>query len=371
MGIFADIGLRNAEGEVDSTGIIDQMISIAETGSPNISGVPLGLSIPEGDLDHFKPSNGIEAHKEQFQQFHKINIEFYKKVVAALDVEAVNVLKSIGVTDPTQPIVDFTKQIKENFEPLLPGVDDVELVVLSKIDVVLASAEPITEFFNEVRETDPEELSDLSIEPLTDVLEVILEGNLDSDQIQALKDKIEEEKEDLLGTLQGSLPELSEVEIPVPDLTAGIPNPIIPVEAIGLLEVPNVDPTKLIETLMSEGPPPGVLKFITDFFKKMMEEVMKTIGLMSVPGAVQTEFVFTVLPGGIQAIIDFFMEKVLGPIVGALRDSFPGIEEHIIPASFFAALLLNVIKMIIVVIVGILLGSGLVAFGIGKALGLI
>ena len=73
MGIFADIGLRNAEGEVDSTGIIDQMISIAETGSPNISGVPLGLSIPEGDLDHFKPSNGIEAHKEQFQQFHKIN----------------------------------------------------------------------------------------------------------------------------------------------------------------------------------------------------------------------------------------------------------------------------------------------------------
>ena len=38
-----------------------------------------------------------------------------------LNIEAVNILKPIGITDPTQPIVDLINNLREQFESLIPS----------------------------------------------------------------------------------------------------------------------------------------------------------------------------------------------------------------------------------------------------------
>jgi hypothetical protein len=50
---------------------------------------------------------------------------------------------------------------------------------------------------------------------------------------------------------------------------------------------------------------------------------------------------------------------------------WPDISQYTIPAASFLAMFKKVIPMVIVGVVGILIGPGLVTFGLGQLLGLI
>ena len=123
MGVLDDIGYLE-DGELTSAAVqgqINSMITIAKLGGVELMGTPIGLGVPEGDLDYLSIKTDLEEHEEDFPQFHKIYLNFYKQVVTILNIEAVNVLKAIGVTDPTQPIVDLIVNLEAQFEGIVPA----------------------------------------------------------------------------------------------------------------------------------------------------------------------------------------------------------------------------------------------------------
>ena len=81
--------------------------------------------------------------------------------------------------------------------------------------------------------------------------------------------------------------------------------------------------------------------------------------------------ILSYLADGVGGLINFIMDKLLGPIRKALLESWPDIEEYLIPASFFTGLLLTIMKIVVIVVIGVLVGSGLIVFSAAKTLKLI
>lgn len=360
MGVLDDIGYLK-DGELTSTAVqgqINSMITIARLGGIDLMGVPIGLSVPEGDLNYLSIETDLEAHEEKFPQFHKIYLNFYKQVVTILNIEAVNILKPIGITDPTQPIVDLINNLREQFESLIPSDIDAGVLVINVLPALTdkETIKSFTEFLESVASTS--NLSNIDLEPLEEVVDKIFQSQPEvGDEI---KSKIEEEKETVLSGVKESAEKLfSNFSQEIPEFK--VPDPLFNLQTIGF---DDFDLSEIPPSLFSIGEPPGVIGFLINFLKKMVAEIIIAIAAMQ---AAAFE-VIGYLADGVTGLINFIIDKLLGPIRKSLLESWPDIEKYIIPASFFTGLLLTIMKIVVVVVIGILIGSGLVVFGAAKTL---
>jgi hypothetical protein len=339
------------------------MITIANVGPPTLMGVPIGMNVPNTDMSYLSITDGLEQHEEDFPQFHGTYISFMGIATKVLNLEAVNVLKPFGLTDPTQPLVDLINNIKSNFGEVIPASIDIDVLLIAKLPKIATKIEDFIGFLNDL--IDAPSIADVPLERLNSILDTIFEDNPTA--LQNIKTKITESKESILGNMKqkaiqffegltGSMPEIS---IPDPLIGMGLIFPGLP----SLPEIPAV--------LFSPGPPPGILGFLVNFLKSMVAEVTAKISeMLGFPIPTVADLV-SAIADGIEGVISFFIDQLLGPIKKALFDSWPDIEDHALPASFFSGFLLTALKIIIVAIVGVLLGPGLISFGIAKTLKLI
>ena len=364
MGILDDIGYL-VDGELSANAVqgqIESMITISSLGPPTLMGVPLGIGVPNSDLSYMSVTGTLDEHEERFPQFHGININFMKSAVQVLNLQPVNVLKNlpIPITDPTQPLVELILGIRSAFEDIVPPTIDVELLLMEKLPAIASEIQPFIEFLNNEILANADDLSVADVSVLLDLLDIIFEDN--QQVLDNIKLKISEEKADLLGTLLTSAQNLLGLSGEMPDIS--IPNPLFSLEMIGLPPMPEIP-----AILFTLGPPPGILGFLVNFLQQMAIEIGLKIAELQVP-TVALDMI-AALEEGIEGIINFIIDFFLGPIKSALLGAWPDIEDHVIPAAFFAGFMLTALKIIIVAVIGILLGPGLIAFSAAKALELI
>jgi len=376
MGVLDDIYYFE-DGELSSSGIqgqIESMILIASAGGVSIMETPIGIGVPEGDLNYLSIETNLDDHEEKFPQFHKILIPFLKQSTGVLNIEGINILKAIGITDPTQPLVDLINNLKPQLEGIIPADLDVDSLLISKIPAIanLAAITSFVEFLTELVETD--DLEDVDLEGLFNILEEIFPPEEEPAILQSAKDKIEELKADATGPLAQlketalNLPLFSNLDIEPPSISEmfSIPSPLFSLEMLGFESlIPFEIPTMLFKT----DPPPGIFGFLINFLEQMVIKIIEKIGELQIPTTAFT------LPGyladGVEGLINFIIDQFLGPIKDSLLNAWPDIEQYIVPASFFAALLLTIIKIVVVVVIGVLLGPGLIMFSAAKILELI
>lgn len=381
MGALDDIGFFDDDGNLTSSAIqgqINSMILVADIGGLEIMGTPLGLGIPEGgDLNYLSIETDLEDHEEKFPQFHKIYLKFFEQTTNILNLDASNVLKSIGISDPTQPLVDLVTNIQENLEGVLPSDLDVGALMVTKIpDVVNMDTigilfgkplepTPVVGFLQNLINT--EDLTELNTANFNSVIAKIFPPEEENYQniIDAIDASKTEGENGLLGKLKIAAEQLPFFAgISIPDPLIEIPTEIFSAAIIGFEGL-----TEIPEILFTLGPPPGAIGFLLSFLQAMIEKLIVAIAELQFP--IPAIELIGKLADGIGGLVEFLVDKLLGPVREALLEAWPDIEQHLVPACFFTGLLVTILKILIVVVIGVLLGPGLVMFGAAKVLGLI
>lgn len=362
MSILDDIGyLKNGKMEEAAIkGQINDMISISQTGSPKLAGISLRINIPDSDLSYLSMNDiTLDQHEEKYPQFHKSYIGFTQTAVKNLNINPTNILKPIGITDPTQPLVELIKTIQSTV-PGIPSNVDISMLIIQKLPQIMDPS--ILSNFTKllIDLTVNNDLNNINTDVLEEVLGIALEDYPES--LDNIKNSLEQDKTALLNKLKESVLSWSEITNGKLDLTANF--------SIFNLSFLGLDITEdALHLFNIQNTTPGVLGFYINFLKAMIAEITKIIASFQIP----TEALKLIgyLREGIEGLKIFMIDKVLGPIKNALYNTFPDIEKYAIPVCYFAGFLKTIIKIIIVVIVGILLGPGLITFGIAKALELI
>jgi hypothetical protein len=367
MAILDDIDYFK-DGELSEgtiAGLVNEMIDLSNIGSPNIAGISLGINIPESDLSHLS-LNGLtlEQHEEKYPQFHKSYIGYTKTSTKFLNLEPVNVLKSIGVTDPTQPLVELIKTMGSTISGL-PSDINPETLVLQKLPEIM-DPDIVSDFTNLlVNITANSDLSNVDTSSLETIFEIILKDYPTA--LESVEKSLKEDKTVLLSKLKTSA--ITLFSKATGSLSSESLNPSLDIFTPSFLGL-DIENINEVDHLFSIGiQPPGILGFYLNFLKEMLKEIAIAIANFQIP--VNALELIGKLKDGIDGLKTFMIDKVLGPIKKSLYSAWPDIEKYSVPICYFAGYLKMIIKIIIVAIVGILLGPGLVVFGIAKALELI
>ena len=157
------IGLLDDDGNLapnTKEKLLNKVIEKANNLPPKISLAGLDINIEElssmvsdeNTLKHFEPTDGIEAHREKYPQYHSLYMDtLYVGCVKALDLPPNAQLKPIGLVDPTIPVLIIFDVIAEFTEGLLDFVGDVKAYITSKIHIVLSKIKDIIEFIANYR----------------------------------------------------------------------------------------------------------------------------------------------------------------------------------------------------------------------------
>ena len=352
-------------GQIQTMSLVSKAASLPDS-AQMILGL-LGIGIPAGpggiDLSYLEVTTTLDEHEDEFPQFHGIYINFMSQATKVLNLNPVAVLKNFpGVHDPTQPIVDLFLFLQETFTSLIPVNVNIIEIALTKLDEIAPLTKDFCKFLQNVIDN-ANDLPSVDLTPLEEMIDAILNPEYPQlytdiiNQIQIEKEQVLQEvlvkAQELFG---GFLPDIPDIEVP---------DPILSLDMIGFPGLPDFP-----ISLFTEGPPPGVLRFLIDFLAKMVDKF--TAKMMELMGIPTTAFdLLDALANGVEGLIDFVVNQLIGPIREALFEAWPGIEQHLMPACFFAALLITLVKILIVGLIGIMLGPGLISLGVAKALALV
>ena len=127
MGALKDVGFLADNGKLTDSQNVELINEICDfiRNAPTIgvAGVNFPLTtpaVPEA-ADLFAPTQGIEKHKEKFNQWHVINLDIFLSGVTNMfdGIPTSGVAaKVIPIIDPTQPIIDILNELKNLFPDL-------------------------------------------------------------------------------------------------------------------------------------------------------------------------------------------------------------------------------------------------------------
>ena len=384
MGILKDIGFLDDEGNL-SNNAKEEFINDVMTETSNLppsmtlAGVTVdlqSLSDMIGDetaVSGFDPANfgGVEGHKEQFPQYHKLYVDtLFAGLAKMLDLEPEAQLKNspIPLFDPTQPILIILEAIRpilESIEGFITMVGDVVAFVTSQIDYIMGRITDIIGWLMGI--FIPPVNFDIGF--LAGLIREMLENFLDDaeefiSEVEAkIIEKAEEIKEATLDPIIEFIQDLFNVLSSLPPEFPFIP---FSLDLFGFnfdfdfdIELPWFD----LSPFMFESPP-GIVKLIIDFATALIID----IPLMIAEIALQIP---VMILQGITTLLEFLITSVVDRIIELLKGVWPDISQYTLPAASFLAMFKKVIPMVIVGIVGILIGPGLITFSLAQLLGLI
>lgn len=367
------IGLLDDDGNLapnTKEKLLNKVIEKANNLPPKISLAGLDINIEElssmvsdeNTLKHFEPTDGIEAHREKYPQYHSLYMDtLYVGCVKALDLPPNAQLKPIGLVDPTIPVLIIFDVIAEFTEGLLDFVGDVKAYITSKIHIVLSKIKDIIEFIAKFLLTFTIDLSFIK-----ELIRALL-ADFVEEKIQPVIDKVDEKADEIKSMIIDKLTAVLEKLLgssPFP-----IEIPFIPFELdffdfnLGFdFSFPWFD-----LSIFQLDLPLGIITLIVEFLKGVVTIAQDVIAAIvsSVDAFIEA------LSSGIQAILEFMVNLVLDPLIRLLKRVWPDIEKYTIPAAHFIAMFEQVVPLLIVAIVGVLIGPGLITFGLATALSLI
>jgi hypothetical protein len=398
MGILKSIGFLDDEGNL-SNAAKDEFINDVITESSNLPPAITiaGVTIPIDELNDmlsdetaisaFDPASigGIDAHKEQFPQYHSLYVDtLYSGLAKTLDLEPSAKLKNavpVPIFDPTEPILLIMLEIQDILETIEGFVDligDVTAFIVSQIDLIMSKIVEIASWVLQILPPFNNFNLDFIKDLIVEMIEAYLGDAIDEAQefIEAVKAKIEEKaaeiEEKVVQPIIDKFNSLAEfVQSLPPDI------PFLPFNLDLFNFNFNLDINFLLDlnlglpwfdlSIFQLDFPPGIVKLIVDFVTGLAAKIAEIIAGIFEEAA---QFIAAML-AGMQALLEFMIDLVLGPIIELLKSVWPDISQYTIPAASFLAMFKKVIPMVIVGVVGILIGPGLVTFGLGQLLGLI
>ena len=374
MGILDDIGFFS-DGELSDSAISSFLESVKNDAANPITEIggqqlPIQITPNEEALKAFETDLPATQHREKYATYHKSYVDgMYKTSAKILNLPANAVLKNspIPIFDPTNAILVVLNLVKDIIESLnipLPG--DILDLVLTKIDVILAGISDIVAFVKSL--LDITDIASFDMSPLTDLIRELLEGQVDTTQIDQIISGMEADKENIINSAKEKVQEsmgLPDAEVPE------LPGP--PTIDGSFLGIPDGVGFDLSMLNMSVSLPdlelelPGIGKMILDFITGIIKVAKDIIATLF---SAVTELI-GVIAQGIEALIGFVMSKVFQPIVDLIKSIFPDFEKFLIPAASILTLVKKIVPMLIVGIVGFLIGPGLITLSIAKSFNLV
>ena len=372
MGALKDVGFLNNEklSDTQQLQIINEICTNIREGSvPSIAGISLPLQIiaTPAAADIFEPNEGLQKHRENFTQWHAINLEIFLDSVAAMfdSVPTAGVAaKVIPIVDTTQPIIDILNELKNLFPDLI-DFDVLEFLVenifsiflqipnfLSRI--ALLATDIVTGVSSKIRD---------AIELFIDFLkEVIVDSfNKTREQIFEIKSKIDDllvTSTNFLIAIAEKIKELAEKILAFPEL----PSLSITLPNFNFsLALPNFNLPVL--PIFYAGFPPGIAYFFTEFIKRLVQGL---IGLVSnVTGLIGA------ILQGISATIEYLVKSIFDIVVQILSSLVPDLSKAVTLASTIGVFVKKIVQMAVVSIVGWLVGPGIIINVVARETGLI
>ena len=284
-------------------------------------GTPLGFAafepsmvgLESSGVAFYDPSVDTPAsHQEKYPEFHDIAFGLMETTATALDAPAAKTAAPFGLIDPTEPILQIINKISDIIN---------EEEIIAKLEEIMAIAPDVIEAFSALPD----------VEPLANVL-VTIKPELD---------------------LDATIEKLEGLDLSV-DLS-GLPAPSLPVP-----EMPMIDQIHL--TIPGMG--------IADIFLKIIMAAISAIAdvIAAVISAI-ADFIAAVMQG-LVAIIEFLVGLIISLIVEPIIALLAHLLKMPMFIAFISTVLVFVIGMVLLTIVGILIGTGLVAKGIQNLIGL-
>lgn len=373
MGALIDVGFLQNDGKLSDTQrlqTINDICSVIRTASPvGIAGVNFPLVIPAipSAAEPFAPNDGIESHREKFEQWHQINLDIFLSGVAnmfdgvPLAGVAANV---IPIFDPTQPIIDILNALKNLF-PDLFDFDIVEFLtsiitaLFLKIPIFLASIAALAADIIEGVLDKIEEAVRIFIDFIKDnIIEKLDKAQQEIDEIKEKIDKLIEESiefknkiiEEIKKIVQKILSFLSiptfSLTLPNFDFSLAFPNfnlPSLPIFHIGF--------------------PPGIAYFFIEFIKRLIQGII--ILLTNIADLIAAFL------QGIVAVIQYLVQAIFDIVVEILSALVPDLSSAVTFAATIVTFVKKIVQMAIVTIIGWLVGDGIIINVVAREVGLV
>ena len=275
--------------------------------------LPPGISASLAD-SFYTPGMTAAEHEEKFPDFHKIAFGMMNGIGSALNAPAAKTLAPLGVVDPTEPILQLINAID------IPTLD--EAWIIENLGTIMAKAQEILDAVVAFPDN-PDLLVDVLIEIKPDL----------ADLDPPLPDLLEGFSFDMTG--------LAMPEIPIP----GLPNTDIPVIMISPIGLGSFFT--------------NLLNIVVAAIKTIIQEITEAIGDL-----------IRAITEGLLALLEWLIEKIIDLIIVpilSLIEELAGITGFI---AFVTTVIVFVVGMMALTIVGILIGTGLIAKGLQNLLGL-
>lgn len=307
------------------------------------------------------PPMTADEHQEMYPAYHNIFLGIYEQLLNLFDLEAKNVLKPLGLFDPTIPIkiiLDFVIEVSEEILAFIGSIPDFLNRILSSI--MTAAAELIA-----IIVRIPIDTIDAILELIEFILNLGIELGLFSisipDILEKIREAIKERIQEIVDKIKAFLLSL----IPRPDFSPLVPEFFPQTFPDGFI--------RWINSLVPDFPSPPFpidfdfrlnLPFELGLVDWAFELIQALIGWIQDVIQNIVQFIadlFAAIARGIAALIEFIVEFILTPIITLLL-KFAGFANLMVVSII--TLVERTLGLIIASLVGFLLGDGLILKGV-------
>jgi hypothetical protein len=316
---LADLGLTEFDDTRKDNFLTMMSDSLRNEQSAAMLGAPLGIPVIPfppgtgqmlGDSFYVPGEDTPASHEERAPDFHEVAFGMMNTIGTTLNAPAAKSLTPF--IDPTEPILQIINKIKD----IIP-----EEEIIEKLEVIMAIAPKVIEAF--------EALPDVDL--LAEIL-VEIKPELDLDVT--------------IGTL-------GDLDLSV-DLS-GIAPPDIPIPTLPYLDVPQMWLPEI-----------GLMAFFQALIQAAIDAVASIVA--TIIDAIDA--FLTALMNGIQALVEYLISLIVDLIIDPIMNAFEKLAESAGFVALLSTIIVYTIGMVLLTIVGILIGTGLIAKGIQNLLGL-
>lgn len=375
MGMLSDINIKPDSESFKSAYTNSVKDALRSGGGFSVLGISIGFSVRQDYTedqrqkiaDSFEASVNSENSKFKEMFGEKVLGNFVNIIDA---IPELKLLSAVGVQDYTKPIVPIVNQIVDTISDI--GIPDPYSFVLENIDKITKEFTPLIADITSAMPLGQEE-----VEELTTRVENILLSLDASLPIDTVREKITEFIENFQIPLSTEELEAMAEEKAAGFLDSlGIPDPILPVDIIlPNIELPNIELPSiedLLNLIMLEIPP-GLGTIVIEILKEIIDFIVKLMS-GSPPAPFDDPFALAdKFSQGFNAFLAGIVEGIVNPIFTKISENeiIKKISENMTFAAAFGGMLVVIIKLLLVSVIGILVGSGLIMQAAAIALGLL
>ena len=309
----------------------------------------------------YSPGMSADEHQEMYPAYHNIFLGIYEQLLNLFDQEAKNVLKPIGLFDPTIPIkiiLDFVIEVSAEILAFIGSIPDFLNRILSRI---MAAAAELIAIILKI----PIKAMEAILELIEFILNLGIELGLFSisipDILERIREAIKERIQEIVDKIKAFLLSL----VPVPDFSPLVPEFFPQTFPDGFI--------RWINSLIPDLPsPPFPIDFdfrlnlpfelgVVDWAFELIQALVGWVQDVIQNIAQFIADLFAAIARGIAALIEFIVEFILTPIITLLL-KFAGFANLMVVSII--TLVERTLGLIIASLVGFLLGDGLILKGV-------